>query len=133
MFQFLAIFILFVPVRLQWHLLICLRYKEMQSSRLLDSLVSAHREMQTHAGGNRDESLLSMVTDVLTKVPEDISKENASKEVFQLHQNSQTGLCELTPLSNFLKGELCSYNALLAFIRMSLTHLLEVRLSTEAN
>ncbi|CDJ52733.1 Dynein heavy chain, related [Eimeria brunetti] len=100
-------------------------YKEMQSNQLLDSLVCAHREMQTHAGGNRDESLISMITDVLSKVPEDISVENASGGVLELHENSQTGLCELTPLSNFLKGELCNYNALLAFIRRSLTQLLE--------
>ncbi|CDJ31531.1 LOW QUALITY PROTEIN: uncharacterized protein EMH_0009380 [Eimeria mitis] len=100
-------------------------YKEMQSSRLLDYLVSAHREMQTHARGNKEESLMGMISDLLSKVPEDIPHETASREVFQLHENSQTGLCELTPLSNFLKGELCSYNALLAFIRMSLTQLIE--------
>ena len=89
--------------------------------------------MQTHAGGNREESLTSMVSEVLSKVPEDISEETASKEVFQSHENSQIGLCELTPLSNFLKGELCSYNVLLSFIRMTLTQLLEVCSPTAAH
>lgn len=99
----------------------------MQSSQLLDSLISAHREMQAHTGGNKDDSLISTISDILCKLPPDISSEKSNTSVFQLHENVQTGLSELSPLSDFLKGEIQCYNTLLTFIQVSLTQLLEVR------
>lgn len=83
--------------------------------------------MQAHTGGNRDDSLISTISDILCKLPPDISSEKSNTTVFQLHENVQTGLSELSPLSDFLKGEIQCYNTLLTFIQVSLTQLLEVR------
>lgn len=100
-----------------------LRYKEIQSSRLFDFLVTTHREMQACTGGNREENLTSLIADIVAKLPESISFENAANGIFHPRENWQTGVNELSPLDTFLKGEVLAFNALLAYIRTSLTQL----------
>ncbi|OEH75824.1 hypothetical protein cyc_04028 [Cyclospora cayetanensis] len=102
-----------------------LMYKELESNKLFDCLVNVHRGIQKCTGNRRESNLLSIISDMLYKLPADISTDKATGTVFQPHANQQKGFDGLSPLDVFLKGEVQAYNMLLACIRKCLTQLQE--------
>lgn len=106
------------------------RHKAVQSQSLFDCIRKTHSTEASvgGSGSGDDAAVLSLIFDILLKLPKPLSLLNASKELFRPLLNTQTQIEELVPLESFLRSEVSLYNKLLAVIQDSLGQLKAVSL-----
>ncbi|KAL8272360.1 hypothetical protein Esti_003650 [Eimeria stiedai] len=96
---------------------------EILSSKLFDCLLATHRATHALARENREETLTSLIADILAKLPDNEPFDIAAKPDSDPAVGKQTKLHDLSPYTQFLNGEAQAFSALLAYIRETLTQL----------